>query len=1508
MPTESNNRNYERNRESRGRRRRFKGAPFEAAHETVVKTPSNVRRSRIDMPTRSAKSLNNLSSIDKETTSDQGNSTNQNTSLMPFTRIIKWCKHLSQTRETPPQMTQGKVVPLERKHSPPGNQQTGYVGKKREFMGPLGLGEFVESMGGGFDELDQPSVSPHIQVKSRSLIDISMTNLWGNEDEDSDIENGGVVENNEQENSIEKDRRVSFSQSTRSSLLNTISRLVPLPPIAPNIVQFLDNPSVSGSVYESMETTFFGNNEERWSTPAFVITACSQMQKGDLFNIHCVSDYLAELKLTVNWAKSVKYLCEGEIRKYKSAGRGKRQRHLTRQGSTMKTENEVELKELHSDFTNFLDSYEMFVGQMKEEHRGMSISAILIAGHNERLVSMKTVLPMPIPTLQHENYKAISSSAYRKFLCEVSATAVFKAFNRPVEAPCEISAFLCSDSLLLASKCCQLKSSTVNSSPGHSSSSKWSSRYPSGILTTPLQRPSGVFETLARLPLTFLGLSSPSSASCSSTSTPQTDLAIPVVKITPPLPQILCSSSSGISSAASTEEDMEGGSENGSSGCGGGPYEITNGIGLWWPPGNNCQLGLSIEKRSSQQWLTHLQTILEQIQSCFSSQILRVKVLNEIAPEKCVHKYIALGPSITTLELKEKALTAMNIGCQPVDAEIVASFSEPNRGNLELTLSDEDRPFLLALYVTTLQSWCEKLPDENIDFFAFDQADRSFTPRTLSFPLPPDRIPITFIIRDSLNNGIHSSLLHRSVHVPGEVDIFEPIKGFTDRPKSTMYPEINRSHRPHLRGLSQSSHNLSATGAPANISGKGRSRSRLRLPFSRINLTSNEEENVLDEKDTLSNQFGIFGRLPKEAWPDCRVSMSVMSLFVVIFYKGSLTEGIFRKSVVMSQLQTMIQRVDTDEDPLMVDECSPLCAANILKKYFNEIPGHLLIDDKWDEWCKLVTFKTDEEIVNYAKKILRELPDINQSLLTFLLFTLAQIRVNSAVNKMSVEALATVWGPNLLERPNAAPSVEDSNMCTSIISCLLGSFTDVCVLGESSTDFRQKLSAFFDEIWGQMIPKGSNGESTSKPPPEGISILELPEIETEKSTSSESPPIESPKLVEPLQAKGKRSSWMIHSLSVEEPVEVVSNFRRYLRTIKKDSKSSSSQESTDLPPPIPPRNRQKSTSCSPGLPVTSITPNPGDSDMPPPLPARTYTSPQNLYLSPRENRKKYGMINKDSGTTVVDRRRSFSRRRYPSRSPVRSCTIDIGLSPNDRRAYMIGDICEDYDSLSLVTPSKSKLKSVETTTNIPTIQRSTSDVDANLQNKQLMTRKRVEKDFPPFFEPNTDSGGVDFPWNTVSARRTSSRNHRCETRWTCGFYEIPNFDAPMNLNYDKTEDLSLISRRVQSDAIKEIKPAPVRQRPTAIYLDENANIVFPDVKKTSPAPEVPAGICRRISSIYEQKKMQSIDCGWRNLPLRNSIMGPDQLNSSQQVTGTHLSRGSSHASTGSSTSTTLGPN
>lgn len=135
------------------------------------------------------------------------------------------------------------------------------------------------------------------------------------------------------------------------------------------------------------------------------------------------------------------------------------------------------------------------------------------------------------------------------------------------------------------------------------------------------------------------------------------------------------------------------------------------------------------------------------------------------------------------------------------------------------------------------------------------------------------------------NNSTSSNSFVRPPPISMDHDLFEPLVHLMDRPKSIIYHEASRVHRtPHLRGLSQSTHNLSALSAPTGASsgggigagGKGRSRSRLRLCLSRNNMFSLGNDNEGDDKDSSPQQFGIFGRLPKEAWPDCRVSMSVM--------------------------------------------------------------------------------------------------------------------------------------------------------------------------------------------------------------------------------------------------------------------------------------------------------------------------------------------------------------------------------------------------------------------------------------------------------------------------------------------------------------------------------------------------------------------------------------------------------------------------------------------------------
>ena len=67
-------------------------------------------------------------------------------------------------------------------------------------------------------------------------------------------------------------------------------------------------------------------------------------------------------------------------------------------------------------------------------------------------------------------------------------------------------------------------------------------------------------------------------------------------------------------------------------------------------------------------------------------------------------------------------------------------------------LPDEDRPFLMALYITMFSG--EKTTEEAIDFFYSDQTDRCFSPGGLNFPLSPDRIPVSFTIKGGIITSV----------------------------------------------------------------------------------------------------------------------------------------------------------------------------------------------------------------------------------------------------------------------------------------------------------------------------------------------------------------------------------------------------------------------------------------------------------------------------------------------------------------------------------------------------------------------------------------------------------------------------------------------------------------------------------------------------------------------------------------------------------------------------------
>ncbi|VDM03221.1 unnamed protein product [Schistocephalus solidus] len=255
--------NYERNRDSRSRKR-FRNVEQE-------KNKLGYSRARSEIPSRGYKSMSNLSAIPVE-------DGEQPPAASTISKIWKWLKHNSGKDAA---QTGGMgVTPVDRKPGPA--QKVGYYGN-------LGLGEYVGAIDDDFadddeDESENISKAP----KSRSLINISVSNLWASE-------NTEIVEIVVDRPPSDTPRSRKGSTATegkisckRQSLLDVITRRISsaAPPPA-SLVAMFDVPlqSLVSRLEENVETTSFGATEERWSLPAYVLTNDLRFYPGEQFTV-----------------------------------------------------------------------------------------------------------------------------------------------------------------------------------------------------------------------------------------------------------------------------------------------------------------------------------------------------------------------------------------------------------------------------------------------------------------------------------------------------------------------------------------------------------------------------------------------------------------------------------------------------------------------------------------------------------------------------------------------------------------------------------------------------------------------------------------------------------------------------------------------------------------------------------------------------------------------------------------------------------------------------------------------------------------------------------------------------------------------------------------------------------------------------------------------------------------------------------------------------------------------
>uniref|UniRef100_A0A673WUJ3 Rho GTPase activating protein 22 n=1 Tax=Salmo trutta TaxID=8032 RepID=A0A673WUJ3_SALTR len=177
---------------------------------------------------------------------------------------------------------------------------------------------------------------------------------------------------------------------------------------------------------------------------------------------------------------------------------------------------------------------------------------------------------------------------------------------------------------------------------------------------------------------------------------------------------------------------------------------------------------------------------------------------------------------------------------------------------------------------------------------------------------------------------------------------------------------------------------------------------------------------------------GIFGQHLEETM-QCESGCGSSSKTVVpllvhrcvcfIHLHGLTEEGLFRMPGQTNHVRELQDAFDCGEKPLFDSNTDVHTVASLLKLYLRELPEPVVPFNKYTEFlstAQLLTKDKEEGIFELGRQV-RTLPQVNYNLLKYICRFLDEVQSHSSQNKMSVQNLATVFGPNILR-----PKMEDA--------------------------------------------------------------------------------------------------------------------------------------------------------------------------------------------------------------------------------------------------------------------------------------------------------------------------------------------------------------------------------------------------------------------------------------------------------------------------------------------------
>ncbi|XP_044069045.1 rho GTPase-activating protein 22 isoform X3 [Siniperca chuatsi] len=174
---------------------------------------------------------------------------------------------------------------------------------------------------------------------------------------------------------------------------------------------------------------------------------------------------------------------------------------------------------------------------------------------------------------------------------------------------------------------------------------------------------------------------------------------------------------------------------------------------------------------------------------------------------------------------------------------------------------------------------------------------------------------------------------------------------------------------------------------------------------------------------------GVFGQHLEETMlyeaqcgPQRLVPVLVEQCVCFIREHGLEEEGLFRAPGQTNHVRELQDAFDRGEKPVFDSTTDVHTVASLLKLYIRELPEPIIPFSKYTQFLSCAQLLTKDKtmgIIELGKQV-KSLPQVNYNLLKYICKFLDEVQSHSSENKMSVQNLATVFGPNILR-----PRVED---------------------------------------------------------------------------------------------------------------------------------------------------------------------------------------------------------------------------------------------------------------------------------------------------------------------------------------------------------------------------------------------------------------------------------------------------------------------------------------------------